>query len=440
MRNIRAVSRLVAISALLLVLHAASASEWRTIPLGARALNITANQNVIWTCGTEEMVANSNDGGKTWNVQHHVKGGAVLLAIGVAGERLVYAAGTGGWLLMSKDGGTTWTQTKVPASVVYAVSFSDDQHGLIQTPHTIYRTSDGGAVWEPVKIDLSNGALKGFPYVRTLSVLDADHMIILMSEGNAAYYSDKLLVTEDSGTTWKPIDIFSTGLRSVSAYNGEYWAAGGEVVEKDKPGGGYNVPVVLHSVDGETWTHLIKWAPRQFSACNSQTCLFGDNVGVDFRSANPQGYWTFPSEKAVATRWAVALGGICTVGTELKCAPLTASPVIPTNADDSPIPTLLSPPPLDAPPAQGLQCIACDIEKIIVTPDYRGVAEVQLKIQINQNGLVDDVQVLRATKPEIGDRVVAQVRDWIFVPYEKDGVVHPVVTNVKLQVQAIKSK
>lgn len=434
------VNGLVAISALLLVLQAAPASQWRTISLGARALNITTNQNVIWACGAEGLVANSKDGGKTWNVQRLGNGGAVLLAIGVAGERFVYAAGTGGSLFFTKDGGTTWMQTKVPASVVYAVSFSDDQHGLIQTPHAIYRTSDGGATWEPVKIDLSTGALKGFSYVRTLVALDANHLIILMSEGNAAYFADKLFVTKDGGATWKTIDITSTGLGSLTAYNGEYWAAGGEVIEKDKPGGGYSVPVVLHSHDGETWTHLIKWAPKEFSECNSQTCLFGDNVGADFRTASPQGYWTFPSEKAVAARWAVAQGSICTVGTDLKCAALTPSPVIPANADDSPIPTLLFPPPLDAPPTQGLQCIACDIEKIIVTQGYQGVAEVQLKIKINQNGLVDDVQVVHATKPEIGDRIASQVRNWIFVPYEKAGVVHPVVTNVKLRVQAIKSK
>ncbi len=265
-------------------------------------------------------------------------------------------------------------------------------------------------------------------------------MIVVMSEGNAAYFPDKLLVTKDGGATWKPIDIPSTGLRTLSAYNGEYWAAGGEVIEKDKPGGGYSVPVVMHSADGETWTHLTKWAPKEFSACNSETRLFGDSAGVDFRAASPQNYWTFPSEKAVAAKWAIAHGGICSVGTELKCAPLT--PVLrylPMRAN-SPIPTLLAPPPLDAPAAQGLQCIACDVERIIVTDDYQGVADVELKIHISQNGLVENAEVVHATKPEIGDRILSEVQNWIFVPYEKDGVVHPVVTNIKLRVQAIKSK
>ncbi|MFZ0520406.1 MAG: YCF48-related protein [Candidatus Acidiferrales bacterium] len=431
---------LLVMSALLFILQPASASEWHSIALGARPLNITANRDAIWACGADELIANSTDGGKTWNVQHVVKGGAVLLAIGVAGEGFVYAAGTGGALLFTKDGGKTWTRMIVPASVVYAASFSDDRHGLIQTPHTIYRTSDGGTSWEPVKIDLSSDALKGFPYVRTLVALDANHMTIVMSQGNAAYYADKLLVTKDGGTTWKPIDIPSTGLTSLSAFNDEYWAAGVEVIEKDKPGGGYGVPVVLHSADGESWHHLIKWAPKEFSACNSQTCLFGDNAGVDFRAASPQGYWMFPSEKAVTARWAVAHDGICSIAVDLKCAALTLTSAMPANASDSPIPTLLSPPPLDAPSTQAVQCIACDVEKVIVTEDYQGIAEVELRIKIALNGLVDEVEVTHATKPAIGDRIASQVRNWIFVPYEKDGVVHPAVTNVKLRVQAIKSK
>jgi hypothetical protein len=101
---------------------------------------------------------------------------------------------------------------------------------------------------------------------------------------------------------------------------------------------------------------------------------------------------------------------------------------------------LLSPPALDAPPSQGVQCISCDVEKLIVTRDYQGIAEVDLKIHIGQNGLVEQAEIVHATKPEIGDRMAAAVRNWIFVPYEKDGVVHPVVTDIKLRVQAIKSK
>jgi hypothetical protein len=77
---------------------------------------------------------------------------------------------------------------------------------------------------------------------------------------------------------------------------------------------------------------------------------------------------------------------------------------------------------------------------VIVAPDNQGIAEVELKIHIAPNGLVEQTEVVHATKPGIGERMAAAVRNWIFVPYEKDGAVHPVVTDIKLRVQAIKSK
>jgi Photosynthesis system II assembly factor YCF48 len=417
-----------------------SASDWRTIALPARPLNIMAKQDVMWVCGADELVAVSTDGGKTWNVQHLVKGGVVFLTVGVVDERFAYAAGTGGALFFTKDDGKTWTRVIVPSQVVYNASFSDDEHGLIQTPHAIYSTSNGGATWNPVKIDLASTDLKGFSFVRGLVALDANHMAIVMSQGNAAYYAYKLLITEDGGATWKPEDISHTGLDSLTAYSGEYWAAGDEVIDRENHGG-HAVPLVMHSADGENWTHLTKWAPKEFSACNSQTCLFDNGTGVDFRSSGPRSYWTFPSEKAVTAKWAVADDGICGVGTELKCAAITGTPAMPADTENpSPIPVLLTPPPLDAPAVHGLQCVACDFERIIVTQDYRGLAEVDLQVHVGQNGLVDEVEVVHATKPEIGDRIASEARNWIFIPYEQDGVVHPVVTTFKLRVQVIKSK
>lgn len=435
-----AVNSLLVMLALLSVPGLTSASDWRTITLPARPINIMAEHGVIWVSGADELLADSTDGGKTWNVQHLVKGGMVFLTVGVVGDRFAYAAGTGGALLFTKDDGTTWTRMVVPSQVIYDASFSDDQHGLIHTPHTIYWTSNGGATWNPVKIDLTSPDLNGFPFVREVVALDANHMAIVMSQGNTVAYPHKLLITEDGGATWKPEIINSTGLNSLAAYNGEYWAAGDEVVDK-KDHGGYAVPLVMHSADGENWTHLIKWAPKEFSACNSQTCLFDNGTGTDFRTSGPPSYWTFPSEKTVTAKWALAGNSICTVDTDLKCTEITPASAMPPDIQDpSPMPALLAPPPLDAPDARGLQCIACDFERIMVTQDYGGVAEVDLSVHIGSNGLVDDVEVTHATKSEIGDRVASAARNWIFVPYEQNGIVHPVATTFKLHVQVIKSR
>jgi hypothetical protein len=214
-----------------------------------------------------------------------------------------------------------------------------------------------------------------------------------------------------------------------------------EVIEKDKPGGGYGVPVVMHSPNGENWTHLPRWSKNEFSECNSQGCLYWDGAGVQLPPANPVSFWTFPPEKKVTAKWAVAKQNICSVGTALTCAVVATTQTMPVYADSSsPIAPLISAPPLDARESQGLQCLYCDFERIMVTTDYQGVAEVQLKIYIGQNGLVDQAEILRATNSGIGERIAASARNWIFVPFMKDGVVHPANTTVKLRVQAIKSK
>jgi hypothetical protein len=416
-------------------------TAWRTVDLAARPMNIAENRGTLWVCGADELVANSGDGGKTWSVNHVTRGGGVLLNIGFANEKFGYAAGTGGAFIVTKDGGVTWERIKAPAQVIYAASFSDQNHGLIQTPRTILTTADGGETWEPVKADFTSSDLKGFSHVLELVALDPEHMSMVLSRGNASYFEQKHLITRDGGKTWHAINIPSTSLTKLIAHGGEYWFAGMEVIEKDKPGGGYGVPLVMHSPDGENWTHLPRWSRNEFSTCGGQGCLYWDGAGVQIPPVNPVSYWKFAAEKAVTAKWAAASGSICSVAIDLKCAEMKITSEMPERRENSsPIASLLAPPPLDAPQAQGPQCIFCDIEKVMVTNDFQGVADVELKLQIAANGLVSQVEVLSSTKSEIGERVAATVRNWIFVPYEKDGVVHPVVTKVKLRTQAIKSK
>jgi hypothetical protein len=432
---------LLALWSLLGISKSASASEWRTIELAARPMNIYENNGALWVCGADELTANSTDGGKTWSVLHSVKNGGVLLTVGFANERFGYAAGTIGALLITNDGGKTWDRMRVPAQVIYEASFSDEKNGLIHTPRAIYTTSDGGATWAALEIGWGSDDLKGFSHVSTILALDAKHRIIVLSEGNAAYYHQKFLVTKDGGLNWKVADVPGTGLTRLTKQGGEYWFAGMEVIEKDKPGGGYGVPLLMYSVDGEEWTHLPRWSQKEFSVCNVQGCLYWDGAEVELPPANPVHYWTFPAEKVVTAKWAVAKESICTVAMSLKCASVTTTQTMPPYVESSsPVAKPLFPPPLGAPPSQGVQCISCDVERVIVTRDYQGVAEIDLKLHIAQNGLVEEAEVVHATKPEIGERMAATARTWIFVPYEKDGVLHPAVTNVKLRVQAIKSK
>jgi hypothetical protein len=395
---------------------------------------------VLWVCGADEYIGKSADGGKTWTTSHMVKGGDVLLTIGFASDQFGYATGTGG-LIVTKDGGATWSPMPSPGRLIYQAAFADENHGLIQIPHAVDVTSDGGTTWKPVKLDYPDDSGQGkYSYVLMLVALDAEHMAIVTAAGNASYYSEKSIMTTD-GTHWAPVAIPSTSAKDLMAIDGEYWFAGTEVINKDKPGGGYGVALVMRSKDGEDWTHFPRWSDKEFSSCNEMGCLYWDGAGVEFPPGPAPVYWKFAAEKAVTAKWAVAGDGICSVDTDLKCAPVSRSSTLPAyDRTSSPIPERLAPPPLDAPAKQGLQCIFCDTERAIVTADYSGLAEADLTITIGTNGLVSDVQVDRATRPEIGGRLASEVRSWIFVPYEQDGVVHPVKTQIKLKVPAVKSK
>lgn len=425
----------------LLLLKVASASEWRPVALPARALNIAESSGSLWVCGADELITVSADGGKTWTTKHNVRNGRLLLSVGFANKEFGYAIGTGGAILVTSDGGETWNPVSVPSQIVYEASFSDQKHGVIQTARNIYSTVDGGATWNPVQIDLTSEQLKRFTHVLTVVAADANHMAIILSEGNSSAYAYRLLLTKDGGSNWAVSDIPSTGLNKLFARGGEYWFTGMEVIEKDKPGGGYGVPLVMHSPDGETWTHLPRWSKNEFSECNSQGCLYWDGAGVQLPPTTPPNFWAFAAEKAVTAKWAIAKGSICSVGADLKCADVRETQTMPPYLENSsPIPPPIAASPLDAPPSQGLQCLSCDFERIMVTPDYQGVAEVELRLHIGQNGLVEQADIVHATNSGVGERVAKAAKNWIFVPFVKDGVVHPAVTNVKLRVQAIKSK
>jgi hypothetical protein len=324
--------------------------------------------------------------------------------------------------------------------VIYAAAFGDERHGLIHTPHAVYATADSGSNWKPISLNFSDRQGK-YSYVLELAAADANHMMIVTSVGNAPYYPEKFVVTSDGGTTWKPTEVPSTNLVYVAAHDGEYWYAGGEVIEKDKPGGGYSVPLLMHSKDGENWTHVPRWSRQEFSSCSSQGCLYWDGAGFYFSASAPPSFWRFAAERAATANWAIAKDTICSVGDVLKCAPLLPSADIPSREPSSSrIPVRTTPPALDTPPSAGAQCLLCNFESVVVTDDFRGLAEVDLTLNIATNGLVTDVKVDRATRAEIGDKIAAAARNWIFIPYEKDGVVHPVLTHVKLKVQAINGK
>lgn len=222
-------------------------SDWRSYDLPFRALNVASTGHLLWVCGTEEAIASSSDDGEHWRVKHQTTDGGLLLNINFADSKFGYAAGTGGLFLTTVDGGETWVPHSGISETILQISFADLQHGLIRTPTSLLFTVDGGLHWSPVSLGQNSEDLKHFPYTFSLIALDGSHMAVMLKEGAAQYESQTFLSTQDSGKSWNILNIPSVTLYSFLRVEDQYWAVGTEVIHKDQPGGGYSVPLALHS-------------------------------------------------------------------------------------------------------------------------------------------------------------------------------------------------
>ena len=419
-------------------LGAADSNPWRPVVLRHPAVAIASSGGTLWVCGADEMIAKSNDGGQNWEVKHETIGGSVLLSLGFANEQVGWATGSAGILLLTQDGGTSWKSVKVGTDPIYRAAFSDGQHGLIHTIATVQFTTDGGVSWEQVPTLKSDSELKKFKYVLSLAALDADHMAVLLKEGPAQYYDQRIVATQDGGKTFKTLNIPSVGLIELTTHDRAFWAFGHEVIEKDKPGGGYGVPLVMHSIDAEKWVH----SPRlenEFSSCSQDGCLFWDGLGITPFDEKVS-YWTFPMGKMITPKWAMAGDSICTIGAYLTCTTISRVDKMTERPDDSALTQAATPPALGSPRSDGLVCISCPYERIIVSQKASGPVEVSLKLLIDTDGTVSTVDIVKAPSPEIGDLFAKAARGWIFEPRTKDGQPAQVRTGLTLTVTLIKPR
>ena len=283
---------LICFSALLLVSVAVSEekaiSEWHKHEVSFRVLNATSLGSSVWICGADEGVAVSSDGGQHWQTKHQTKDGALLLNIDFANDKFGYATGTGGLFLTTEDAGETWLQHSTGSFTILQASFADLQHGLIRTPSSLLFTVDGGANWAAVSADQNREEIKHFPYTFALIALDSKHMAVMLKQGAAEYEPQTILFTQDAGKSWRLQEIPNVTLHSFLRAQGKYWAVGSEVIHKDRPDGGYAVPVALYSSDGEKWEHsgsdLAACKPQMCVACNRRGCLSANGAITEFFS------------------------------------------------------------------------------------------------------------------------------------------------------------
>ncbi len=296
--------------AVFLVSSHAQDPAWLTSEPGFHALAITSNAGAFWICGPNESVASSPDG-KTWTMHHRASGaGAMLFGIDFFSPKFGYAYGTGGTVVFTSDGGETWETHHFGSDTILLASFADPTHGLLRTAPSLFYLDGSDS---PHQLVEPADTLQRFAFTPFLAVLSPEKMAAVLTEG--PYAEGGFLATVDGGKTWSFYDPPSTGIKDLLRVDGKYWSTGHEVVGKDKPGGGYGVPMATYSDDGTHWTHTSNdihpchW--ESCVLCNNQGCLASGTLLVDFFHASTT-YAAIP-KGALTAKWAVVGQNICTM-------------------------------------------------------------------------------------------------------------------------------
>ncbi len=433
----------------------AAKTDWQPIKLPARPVYITSNADVFWVSGTDEMLAKSDDGGRSWRLMHQRTGGDVLMVVHFLGKTIGYAAGTNGLILWTKDGGETWKSQSAGSETTLDISFGDEKHGIRHTHSALEITRDGGLTWVPVPSLKSTEERERFKTDFGLAALDSKHSAALLKDN---LHGDQIfLITSDGGKTWNTHHIPSAGINSLVVYDREYWAFGFEVIEKEKPGGGYSVPVALHSADGASWVHGAQ-APYGYSDCNAQGCILWDGAIVELYNKKAR-FTAVPADGSLTPMWAGAKGSVCSLGPGLKCAKgqpvdvppprpqLTHSALHSTTAENLPV-----------------ECLFCPLDSLFVSRDDLGghtittysnylddgthdestavqlagfQSSLHVSFVVRKNGTVDDVLVMRAPTKEIESAVSNYIGDWLLDPPRENGMPTEARHNILLGISCL---
>jgi photosystem II stability/assembly factor-like uncharacterized protein len=167
-----------------------------------------------------------------------------------------WASGMNGTVIHTADGGSTWArQTTGTSQAIEGLFFLDAQHGwAVGWAGTILLTTDGGATWKPVKTDSAQWSLSSIYFKDAKSgwAVGFAGQILRSGDGGLTWkaadspvhgwltsiafdranrgwitYDDGLLMSDDAGTTWKPVSVNGRFFLSrLLNMNDSLWALG----------------------------------------------------------------------------------------------------------------------------------------------------------------------------------------------------------------------
>src|SRR5665213_1155877 len=411
----RAVSTLCLFASLMA--HSQTA-DWKASDPGFHPLAIVSAKDAFWICGPNESIASSSDG-RSWTVHHQASGaGALLFGIEFFSASFGYAYGTGGSVLFTTDGGNTWDPQHFGADTILRASFADPTHGLIRTSQSLFYLDGTESLHEVTK---PSETLQRFSFTPFLVTLTPEKMAVVLSEGQ--YSEAGFLATIDSGKTWTFYDPPSTGIADFLRVDGKYWATGHEVVGKDKPGGGYGVPMAIYSDDATHWTHTSNEIhPCHWESCvicTSQGCLASGTLLVDFfhsqttAAAIPKG--------ALTAKWAAIGKTICTLNQSVSCASLMEVSDVEAKPE-APQPHGQTMPRLGTKPPNGpLRCVSCSLEPVFIDDKAQGRITVHISFRVAPDGTIETATVEKSPSDSLAQKIHDQMLTWLFEPPTEDG-------------------
>jgi len=251
-----------------------------------------------------------------------------------------------------------------------------------------------------------------------VAALDStDYLMIRRQPG----IEDVFLVTHDAGKSWHVVhqrnDATNRELaRWVFVHGGEYWAFGMELVHRDT-GGGYGVPLTLHSKDGETWVHGTS-GPKEFGGCNRQGCYMWDGAVESLYGTHEQ-FWNLPQDSSLSIKWAIAGDRACTVSSVVECgqAAMTEKPqpAVP-HAGGARFDLKQASVNL----AFAEDCAACGVRPIWPDPGTNWTGRVNAVFSVDQSGTVFGVSLEGPLNARVRDLIEEQIRHWTFKPSPND--------------------
>lgn len=109
----------------------------------------------------ENVVLNTEDGGKTWRPNREIGSDVVIHDIFFLNDKMGWTVGgikkessgfETGVLFATEDGGKTWRRIKTAPTDdgINSVRFTSPEEGWLTTDYSVYRTHDGGKTWSSV--------------------------------------------------------------------------------------------------------------------------------------------------------------------------------------------------------------------------------------------------------------------------------------------------